>query len=478
MKPSTILHDLEHGLVESQNQRDARVEELWGQLDPNRTGELDVKGLQKGLKRIDHPMKNADDMIKNIMCEVDTNNDGKIQFEEFRTFVERAELQLFELFKTIDKDGNGKLDMKELQVAFKNAGLTVSTRRLADFFSDMDLDDDGYVNFGEWRDFLLFMPVREGGNHLGAILSFYNSVVSVTPEGDSLVSDDTLEGLGTDGSSRSLFYSLFGSLLRVAYPVGHEPIPKCEEPSLTAGAAADALAAVADAPRVLDEDGVGQRQTVKIVSRDVGDGIARENLTTTEASATSSISTVSPSSLSTSESTTTATSSESSASSLESSTATTPASISTTDSHKKKYTLTDFIPDPGYFLAGAIAGGVSRTATAPLDRLKVYLLVNTSHSAENAVGALKQAKPAAAVKHAARPFSAAVRDLYQSGGLRGFFAGNGLNVVKIMPETAIKFGSYEAAKRALANIEGHGDPKKINSWSKFTAGGVAGMIAQ
>lgn len=56
--------------------------------------------------------------------------------------------------------------------------------------------------------------------------------------------------------------------------------------------------------------------------------------------------------------------------------------------------------------------------------------------------------------------------------------GNGLNVVKIMPETAIKFGSYEAAKRALANLEGHGDPKHINSLSKFTAGGVAGMIAQ
>lgn len=39
---------------ESQNQRDGRVEELWKQLDPAGNGELDFKGLQKGLRRIDH----------------------------------------------------------------------------------------------------------------------------------------------------------------------------------------------------------------------------------------------------------------------------------------------------------------------------------------------------------------------------------------------------------------------------------------
>jgi hypothetical protein len=72
-------------------------------------------------------------------------------------------------------------------------------------------------------------------------------------------------------------------------------------------------------------------------------------------------------------------------------------------------------------------------------------------------------------------------------------------VIKIMPETAIKvcflallccekekfqltrrlqFGSYEAAKRTLATLEGHDDPTRINPYSKFAAGGVAGMTAQ
>ncbi|CCF35416.1 calcium-binding mitochondrial carrier SAL1 [Colletotrichum higginsianum] len=47
-----------------------------------------------------------------------------------------------------------------------------------------------------------------------------------------------------------------------------------------------------------------------------------------------------------------------------------------------------------------------------------------------------------------------------------------------MPESAIKFGSYEAAKRTLSKLEGHNDPRQINSYSKFVAGGVAGMVAQ
>jgi solute carrier family 25 phosphate transporter 23/24/25/41 len=54
MKPNDLVTELEHGLEESQNQRDKRVEELWLKLDPQRTGELDLKGLRKGLRKIDH----------------------------------------------------------------------------------------------------------------------------------------------------------------------------------------------------------------------------------------------------------------------------------------------------------------------------------------------------------------------------------------------------------------------------------------
>lgn len=54
MKVSDMVTELEMELAESQNQRDARVEQLWKRLDFQHKGELDWKALQKGLKKIDH----------------------------------------------------------------------------------------------------------------------------------------------------------------------------------------------------------------------------------------------------------------------------------------------------------------------------------------------------------------------------------------------------------------------------------------
>lgn len=98
-------------------------------------------------------------------------------------------------------------------------------------------------------------------------------------------------------------------------------------------------------------------------------------------------------------------------------------SESATHDKVKKSVLINYIPDPGYFIAGAVAGGISRTATAPLDRLKVYLLVNTKSEANAALNAAKKGRPIVALKNAGRPLLAAIGDLYKSGGMRGFFAG-------------------------------------------------------
>lgn len=143
-----------------------------------------------------------------------------------------------------------------------------------------------------------------------------------------------------------------------------------------------------------------------------------------------------------------------------------------------------------FLLAGGIAGAVSRTATAPFDRLKIYL-ITASRSGETATATaaqvIKTAGAEAAAKNAGKIASkgfgvlgVAVRSLYRDGGgLKAFWLGNGLNCLKIFPESAIKFLSYETSKRAFAKYVDHvHDSRDISGTSRFISGGIGGITSQ
>ncbi|XP_059015646.1 mitochondrial adenyl nucleotide antiporter SLC25A23 isoform X1 [Mustela lutreola] len=105
-------------------------------------------------------------------------------------------------------------------------------------------------------------------------------------------------------------------------------------------------------------------------------------------------------------------------------------------------------------VAGAVAGAVSRTGTAPLDRLKVFMQVHASKTNKlNILGGLKS--------------------MIREGGMRSLWRGNGINVLKIAPESAIKFMAYEQIKRAI-----RGQQETLHVQERFVAGSLAGATAQ
>ncbi|KAK8086218.1 hypothetical protein PG994_001192 [Apiospora phragmitis] len=447
MKASDVITEVGLTMEESQNQRDARLEQLWKKLDYQSKGSWTGRGCSVACAR----------SITKMTKLVDANGDGKIQYEEFKAFMQATERQLYLLFKSIDRDNNGRLDKDELQVAFKHAGLAVPMRRLHDFFEDVDLNKDGYISFDEWRDFLLFMPNNPSATTLGAVFTFYSDVVVLNSEGDSVISDETRSGLGT--KFNFLIEALFGSIIRLASP---PDAPKSVRPP------SDSPHSNTQSPIDLSQD---DSQTYNANSatdsHQAGPASHRGHISAAMSTIvnravahahTPMLRTPQP------------------AADVDEPTDFVPEMIE--DDSEEEFGLMNYLPGLGYYFAGAAAGGISRTATAPLDRLKVYLLINTKSSTRAAVEAAQKGRPVDAVKNFNRSLTRAFSELYREGGLRGLWAGNGLNVIKIMPETAIRFGTYEAAKVALANLEGHGDSLHINPWSKFIAGGVAGMTAQ
>ncbi|TID13548.1 hypothetical protein CANINC_004906 [Pichia inconspicua] len=139
----------------------------------------------------------------------------------------------------------------------------------------------------------------------------------------------------------------------------------------------------------------------------------------------------------------------------------------------------------GYFLAGGLSGVVSRTCTAPLDRIKVFLIARTDLSST----LLK--KKSDIVHHVEEithkkipdkkiesPLIRSIKTIYRQGGLKAFYVGNGLNVIKVFPESAMKFGSFEATKKLMCRLEGVDDEKKLSKFSTYLSGGIGGVLAQ
>ncbi|OQR78695.1 calcium-binding mitochondrial carrier protein SCaMC-2-like [Tropilaelaps mercedesae] len=102
-----------------------------------------------------------------------------------------------------------------------------------------------------------------------------------------------------------------------------------------------------------------------------------------------------------------------------------------------------------HLVSGGVAGMVSRTCTAPLDRTKVH------------------GKECGSVVNC-------IRILKKEGGARGLWRGNGINVIKIAPESALKFLTYDRLKNLIRGDE----DREIRLSERFFAGALAGAIAQ
>ncbi|TFK55973.1 mitochondrial carrier [Heliocybe sulcata] len=125
-----------------------------------------------------------------------------------------------------------------------------------------------------------------------------------------------------------------------------------------------------------------------------------------------------------------------------------------------------------FLLAGGVAGAVSRTCTAPFDRLKIFLITRPPDLGGTSLSPKAPTRGAKAIANA-------VGRIYAESGVRGFWVGNGLSVAKIFPESAIKFLSYETSKRFFAKYVDHvEDSRDITGVSRFLSGGIGGITSQ
>ncbi|XP_043706000.1 calcium-dependent mitochondrial ATP-magnesium/phosphate carrier protein 2-like isoform X2 [Telopea speciosissima] len=296
---------MDHVLLASQEtkeERELRIRSLFNFFDVANVGFLDYTQIEAGLSALQIPAEHK--YAKELLKVCDANSDGKVDYQEFRRYMDNKELELYRIFQAIDVEHNGCILPEELWDALVRAGIEIDEEELVHFVELVDKDNNGVITFEEWRDFLLLYP-----------------------------HEATIENI----------YQYWERVCLV--DIGEQAV--------------------------------------------IPEGISKHV-------------------------------------------------------HASKY-----------LIAGGVAGATSRTATAPLDRLKVVLQVQTTCSR----------------------ILPAIKDIWREGGFLGFFRGNGLNVMKVAPESAIKFYIYEIMKNMIVNAKGE-DKGDIGTAGRLVAGGLAGAVAQ
>jgi solute carrier family 25 phosphate transporter 23/24/25/41 len=106
-----------------------------------------------------------------------------------------------------------------------------------------------------------------------------------------------------------------------------------------------------------------------------------------------------------------------------------------------------------HFFTGAVAGAASRSATWPLERLKI----------------LRQTSVKAYYKLS---LGQAMMKIYRKEGVIGFYKGNGVNVFRASPCAALEFLFYEVYKNILVNESNSNDLRL-----KLLCGALTGVTA-
>lgn len=116
---------MDHVLLASQEtkeERDKRIRSLFDFFDKEKFGYLEFAHIEAGLSALEIPSeyKYATDLLN--AC--DANKDGRVDFVEFKKYMDDKELELYRIFQAIDVAHNGSILPEELWEALVRAGMS------------------------------------------------------------------------------------------------------------------------------------------------------------------------------------------------------------------------------------------------------------------------------------------------------------------------------------------------------------------
>ncbi|XP_078313190.1 uncharacterized protein LOC144619408 isoform X2 [Crassostrea virginica] len=124
-------------------------------FDNDKSGYINTRELLTVMRAFKQDPTQAE--VQELMKKLDTNENGKIEYEEFEKYLvdhykspQESQDTMMEAFKLFDKDGSGEIDAEELKEAMMRLGDQLTQEEAEDMIKSADIDKDGKINIIEF----------------------------------------------------------------------------------------------------------------------------------------------------------------------------------------------------------------------------------------------------------------------------------------------------------------------------------------
>merc|ERR1711981_783512 len=132
------------------------LREAFDMFDADKDGRVTHVELAQVLQKL--KINTNMDVLMDIIKQVDTDNSGTVEFDEFVTCLtpclsrRESDAEMRNAFKEFDQDGNGLIEADELKAKLEEmSGEKVTDAEVADMIKQVDVDGDGKINFEEFK---------------------------------------------------------------------------------------------------------------------------------------------------------------------------------------------------------------------------------------------------------------------------------------------------------------------------------------
>jgi len=137
----------------------AAAKAVFSGFDKRGEDQIRVGDIAAAMKKVGHNVK--PDWLESMEDEIDTEGTGFIGFEEFCTLLTKKmqadedERELKEIFRVLDKEKKGEVNVSELRWILKSLGDDLTEDDIDDMIADVDTDGSGLVDYEEFSKLML-----------------------------------------------------------------------------------------------------------------------------------------------------------------------------------------------------------------------------------------------------------------------------------------------------------------------------------